>query len=250
MRAPRRSFTPEFKTLAVKLVNQGQSLANAARELNISPQLLRSWVLNASKACKILPRESLPVPLENELSLLKKENAQLRRENENIKRSSAYSFEGKLNSNLSERHNIKASSCEDYKQASLARLILPPFNGPDTQIDQGAIQTRIAAHYMKLSKSHKKTADYVLSNMLGSATMSIDQLAFAAGISIATANRFARVLGFDSYPGFRAEVVSSLDAIFRCIDKRQAEHAIPSASSQVIARSLHEYMTTLELQMR
>ncbi|MES2048190.1 MAG: transposase [Pseudomonadota bacterium] len=250
MRSPRRSFTPEFRILAIKLVNEGKSLVNAARELNISPQLLRSWVLNGDKDCKIFPRISRPAPLENELSLLKKENAQLRRENENIKRSSVYFFEGKSSSNLSQRHNFKASLCEDNKQASLDRLVLPSLNGLNMQIDQGAIQTRIAAHYMDLSKSHKKTANYVLSNMLRSATMSIDQLAIAAGISIATAHRFTRVLGFDSYPSFRAEVVSSLDAIFRCIDKRQAEHALLSANSQVIAHSLHEYMNTLELQMR
>ena len=44
MARPRRKFTPEFKVEAVKLVTeQGYSVAEAARSLDISETLLRSW---------------------------------------------------------------------------------------------------------------------------------------------------------------------------------------------------------------
>ena len=56
----------------------------------------------------------------------------------------------------------------------------------DNQALGGTINARIGKSYLSLSKSHKKTADYVLSNVFRSATMSIDELANAVGISIAT----------------------------------------------------------------
>jgi transposase len=44
MARTRRTYTPEFKTEAVKLVTeQGYSVAEAARSLGIHETLLRSW---------------------------------------------------------------------------------------------------------------------------------------------------------------------------------------------------------------
>ena len=44
MARPRRAYTPEFKTEAVKLVTeQGYSVAEAARSLGIHQTLLRPW---------------------------------------------------------------------------------------------------------------------------------------------------------------------------------------------------------------
>jgi transposase len=44
MAKKRRTYTPEFKTEAVKLVTeQGYSIAEAARSLGIHETLLRSW---------------------------------------------------------------------------------------------------------------------------------------------------------------------------------------------------------------
>jgi len=44
MARTRRTYTPEFKTEAVKLVTeQGYSVAEAARSLGLSDNLLRNW---------------------------------------------------------------------------------------------------------------------------------------------------------------------------------------------------------------
>ena len=44
MAKKRRTYTPEFKTEAIKLVTeQGYSVAEAARSLGIHQTLLRSW---------------------------------------------------------------------------------------------------------------------------------------------------------------------------------------------------------------
>ncbi len=44
MAKPRRTFTSEFKVQAVKLITeQGRSIAEVARDLDLGESLLRSW---------------------------------------------------------------------------------------------------------------------------------------------------------------------------------------------------------------
>jgi DNA-binding MurR/RpiR family transcriptional regulator len=114
----------------------------------------------------------------------------------------------------------------------------------------GTVNARIGKNYMSLSKAHKKTADYVLSNVFRSATMSIDELAHAVGISIATANRFARALGFEGYPQFRAELVSGFEAMLAPIDNLRTEIQRSASSAEVIAGSLNEDLANLEATRR
>jgi transposase len=51
-RAPRKSYTLEFKQEAVRLVESGQSLAAAARSLGVIEQTLSNWI-KAHKAGKL-----------------------------------------------------------------------------------------------------------------------------------------------------------------------------------------------------
>ena len=103
---------------------------------------------------------------------------------------------------------------------------------------------------MNLSKAHRKAADYVLSNVFRSATMSIDELAHAVGISVATANRFARALGFEGYPQFRAELVYGFEAMLAPIDKLRTEVQRPATSVEVIASALNEDINNLDATRR
>lgn len=261
MRSPRRSFTPEFKAMVVTLANGGLSHAVTAREFNISRQLLRSWVLNAQKGHEILAPDRQTASQKNELSLLKKENAQLRRENDSMKNTTGYFSRDQLDEQNASSHragvnpglselDITTGRLPEYRSYALnSQLATLSLYGHDSQAKHGAIHACIARQYSNLSKSHRKTADYVLSNMLRAATLPIDQLAIAAGISIATANRFARALGFDSYPRFRAEVVNSLDAVFTPVAYRQTHDEQLSKSCKVLPASLNEYLSTIALQM-
>ncbi|MDO8654050.1 MAG: MurR/RpiR family transcriptional regulator [Undibacterium sp.] len=124
------------------------------------------------------------------------------------------------------------------------------MNRPETHATGGTVNARIGKVYMKLSKAHRKTADYVLSNAFRSATMSIDELANAVGISIATANRFARALGFDGYPQFRAELVCGFEAMLAPIDNLRTEVQRPATSTEIIANSLSEDLSNLEATRR
>ena len=87
---PRRSYTRDFKELAVKRVRNGESNAIVAKELGLSDQTLRNWVKALAEG-KLKGAESKVVtPEAMELSMLRAENARLKRENEIIKKAAAY----------------------------------------------------------------------------------------------------------------------------------------------------------------
>src|SRR5512143_2994360 len=61
----------------------------------------------------------------------------------------------------------------------------------------------IGDHYSELTKSERHIADYLRKNQEESAFLSISELAQRLDLSEATLVRFARSLGFDSYPAMR-----------------------------------------------
>ena len=73
---------------------------------------------------------------------------------------------------------------------------------PETQtpVDFGQI---ISENYKNLTKSEKQIADYLRKNQEESAFLSAGELADRLDLSEATLVRFARSLGFDSYPAMR-----------------------------------------------
>ena len=78
---------------------------------------------------------------------------------------------------------------------------------------------RIARVLPTLTRSHRQVADYVLAHPLRSATMPIDELAATVGVSVATANRFARALEFEGYPQFRAALVLGFETTLAPVEK-------------------------------
>ena len=91
MARTRRTYTPEFKTEAVKLVTeQGYSVAEAARSLSIGETLLRSW----KQALQVEGDQAFPghgklPPFEEELRRLRAENQRLRQERDILKKATA-----------------------------------------------------------------------------------------------------------------------------------------------------------------
>jgi transposase len=75
----RRTYTPEFKAEAVKLVTeQGYSVAEAARSLGIHETLLRSW----KQAVEAQGEQAFPG--HGKLSPAEEENRRLRAENQRL----------------------------------------------------------------------------------------------------------------------------------------------------------------------
>ena len=90
MKIPKQAYTTEFKELAVKRIKDGQSVSTVCKELGLSDQTLRNWV-KATAEGKLRGAGSKEVtPEEMELSRLRVENLRLKRENEILKKATAY----------------------------------------------------------------------------------------------------------------------------------------------------------------
>ena len=127
------------------------------------------------------------------------------------------------------------------KQATGAAL----SNGGERVVDE-TIMARIAHVYPTLSQAHRLAADFVLKHPFQAATMMIDELARAAGISVATANRFARALGIDGYPAFRAELVRTFSATLAPVEKLRAELQRSADSAAIMRASLAQNLRNLQ----
>jgi transposase len=92
MAKPRRTFTPEFKVQAVKLVTeQGRSVAEAARDLDLSESLLRGWKQAlAAEGDRAFPGQGHLPALEEELRRLRAENKRLQMERDILKKATAF----------------------------------------------------------------------------------------------------------------------------------------------------------------
>jgi transposase len=92
MARTRRTYTRDFKLAAVKLITaQGYSVAEAARSLGLSENLLRVWrhKLQAEGEQAFPGHGSLP-PLEEEVRRLRAENKRLQMERDILKKATAF----------------------------------------------------------------------------------------------------------------------------------------------------------------
>jgi transposase len=92
MAKARRTFTPEFKVQAVQLVTeQGKSIAEVARDLDLSESLLRGWkTALAADGASAFPGHGNPPALEEELRRLRAENKRLTMERDILKKATAF----------------------------------------------------------------------------------------------------------------------------------------------------------------
>ena len=89
-RRARRRFSAEFKAGAVRLVlDEGKTVGSAARELDLTPSALRTWVERA-RADRTKGKTGLTSEERRELSQLRKENRELRMERDILKKAAAF----------------------------------------------------------------------------------------------------------------------------------------------------------------
>ncbi|MBZ0091095.1 MAG: transposase [Sulfuricellaceae bacterium] len=90
MKIPKQEYTAEFRELAVKRVLAGLTPGAAAKEPGLNEQTLRNGV-KAAESGKLNGPGAKPVtPEQMELSRLRAENIRLKRENEILKKATAY----------------------------------------------------------------------------------------------------------------------------------------------------------------
>jgi transposase len=88
-RRTRRSFTEEYKAGAVRLVlDEGKTVAAAARDLGLTESSLRNWVEQA-RADRTKGKTGLTTVEREELTRLRKEVRELRMERDLLKKVSA-----------------------------------------------------------------------------------------------------------------------------------------------------------------
>ena len=90
-RRKRRSFTPEFRAEAVRLVRAGtKPLPQVAKDLDLTESALRNWVNEAKASQEPRPAEALSAAEREELLRLRKENRQLQMERDLLKTAAAF----------------------------------------------------------------------------------------------------------------------------------------------------------------
>jgi len=88
---PRRSFTDDFKAEAVRLVlDEGKTLPQVARDLDLTESALRTWVERA-RADRTQGKTGLTTAEREELARLRRENRELRMEREILKKAAVSS---------------------------------------------------------------------------------------------------------------------------------------------------------------
>lgn len=86
----RRQFTDEFKAGAVRLVlDEGKSMAEVARDLDLTPSGLRDWVIQA-RADRDGGRSGLTTDERTELAELRKQVRELKMERDLLKKWAAF----------------------------------------------------------------------------------------------------------------------------------------------------------------
>ena len=80
----RRTFTPEFKEQMVKLYESGKSKKDIIAEYDLTTTAFNTWIKKGQTTGSFSEKENR-TPEENELIKVKKENQQLRMENDILK---------------------------------------------------------------------------------------------------------------------------------------------------------------------
>lgn len=88
-RRARRSFTPEQKADAVRLVRSGKAASQVARELDLTLTSLQAWVRQAD-ADAGLRSDVLTTEEREELARLRRENRRLKEEREILKAAATF----------------------------------------------------------------------------------------------------------------------------------------------------------------
>ena len=87
----RRRYTPEYRTEAARLViDTGRPIAHVARELGVGEQLLGRWVRAERARLDNEPTGALDADERAELTRLRRENHELRKDNEFLGKAAAF----------------------------------------------------------------------------------------------------------------------------------------------------------------
>jgi DNA-binding MurR/RpiR family transcriptional regulator len=105
---------------------------------------------------------------------------------------------------------------------------------------------QVATRIPTLPAAMVRMGQAVLAHPFRAATLNIDEFAGEVSVSTATANRFARAMGFDGYPQFRAELARGFEAILAPVESLRSNLRQAATTQQAMAASLQETLANLE----
>jgi len=111
---------------------------------------------------------------------------------------------------------------------------------------QSLVALRLAAAWPSMPAAQRQFAELVRRAPLRLARLSIHEAVAEAGVSVATANRFATALGFDGYPEFRAALIRAFEALFAPVERLERGQRDGDSPLGVLAGSLNEDRRNLE----
>ena len=106
--------------------------------------------------------------------------------------------------------------------------------------------TQVKANLDLFTKSELNLANYTLKNPFKVSSMSIQQLAEEANVSIATINRFAKRCGFSGYSTFKKNLQKKYAKVFEPIQKAQNAKKLPNDLDKLIDYSFQNSIHNLE----
>ncbi len=120
----------------------------------------------------------------------------------------------------------------------------------ENQISDLPIAERIRRAYPSMTGALRSFADLVLADPVSVARMSIQTSVQTVGVSVATANRFARALGFSGYAEFRQDLIRSFESAFEPVRRLEREISRESAGIDIFAASLEEDIDNIRQTMQ
>lgn len=125
------------------------------------------------------------------------------------------------------------------------------MNKPPARLPaNSAVAERIAAGYPRLTNALRSFADFVLAEPLTAARLSVHAGGREAGVSVASANRFARALGYSGYPAFRSELIMSFEPAYEPVRRLSANLRKQASTTDIIRQSLQLDIQNIEATLR
>ncbi|MGI8547487.1 MAG: IS3 family transposase [Gemmatimonadaceae bacterium] len=125
MSRKRRQFSREFKVEAIRLATAGdRSVAQVARELGVNAEVLRSWKRQLEKSgaetpvADVFPGNGKLTSADEELRRLRRENAVLREERDNLKKS-----DGLLRQRIAMRYAFIRDHASEFRVQLMCRVL-------------------------------------------------------------------------------------------------------------------------------
>ena len=111
------------------------------------------------------------------------------------------------------------------------------------------VLARIEEHYQKMSKNHRKIAEYILHNYDEAVFMTAAKLGETLGISESTVVRFASGIGYEGYPGFQKALEECVRGKLSSVQKMNVKYG-RSSQSEILTSVLGSDMEKIQYCMQ